>query len=59
MRTTERKILMIEIEIIDNHHAMLNVVTYLELNWTTLEVTVKTEQFGVNRIKYTIQIRRQ
>ncbi len=50
---------MIEIEIIDNHHAMLNVVTYLELNWTTLVVTVKTEQFGVNRIKYLIQIRRQ
>ena len=50
---------MIEIEIIDNHHAFLNLVTYLELNWTTLDVTVRTEQFGVNRIKYVIQIRRQ
>ncbi len=50
---------MIEIEIIDNHRAMIDIVTYLELNWTTLEVTVKTEQFGVNRIKFKIQIRRR
>lgn len=50
---------MVEITIVDNHRAMVDIVTYLEINWTTLDVTVVTEQFGVNRIKFIIQIRKK
>lgn len=47
---------MIEIQV-EDHRLLVDIVTYLELNWSSLDVTVTTSMPGTYRYMFTIRIR--
>ncbi len=48
---------MIKMEVIDNYTAVLDMIVYLERHYpNTINVTVETISFGVNRMRFMISI---
>ncbi len=48
---------MIEIPITDNHCTVMDILVYLERQYpNTINVSVRTSEFGCNRMNYTIII---
>lgn len=41
---------MVKIKVRDNFREMVNIVAYLEINWTSLEVSVDMEDYGRTKV---------